>query len=174
MMGSSKSGIQATLYNPKRRIVHELALKHGENMQYDVEDSGEYKLCLTASKDMFDNLDPKQIKLRLTFSTEFYQQQKEKDGEPKKEEPTVNLENVATEGEFNALRKRIRKINRALDDIVAHQNWERQKESDYTSRQTKLNSNFVLLMTIQIVVVIASAVYSVINLRKYFVKKAIF
>jgi len=52
--------------------------------------------------------------------------------------------------------------------------YEREKEQDYTNRQGTLSSNFVLMVTFQIVVVIGSAVYTVMNLRKFFVKKHIF
>jgi hypothetical protein len=44
----------------------------------------------------------------------------------------------------------------------------------YEKNQTKLASNFFWLSVFQIVVVAASSAFSVWNLKKFFVKKAIF
>ena len=44
----------------------------------------------------------------------------------------------------------------------------------YEANQLKLSSNFFWLSVIQIIVVAASSAFSVWNLKKYFVKKAIF
>ena len=55
---------------------------------------------------------------------------------------------VATEGHFNDLRKRMKKILNGLTDIIAHQEFEREKEVEYTSHQQSLSSSFVLLMAL--------------------------
>ena len=72
------------------------------------------------------------------------------------------------------MRKRTKKILKAVDDIIAHQDWEREKETKYKEMHEKLSGNFVNLVIFQILIVLASAAYSVINLRKFFVKKAIY
>jgi hypothetical protein len=48
------------------------------------------------------------------------------------------------------------------------------KEQSYKEVTEKLSSHFVNLVVLQMAIVIGSAAYSVINLRKFFVKKAIY
>lgn len=84
------------------------------------------------------------------------------------------LKNAATEGHFYPLRKRMKKISKSVEDIIAHQEWEREKEQNYKEDTQNLSSHFVNMVIFQLLIVIASAVYSVINLRKFFVKKAIY
>ena len=52
--------------------------------------------------------------------------------------------------------------------------FQQEQEEQYEARAAALSSNFFWLSVFQILTVIASAGYSVWNLKKYFVKKAIF
>ena len=66
----------------------------------------------------------------------------------KKETTEEEVKSIATEGHFNDLRKRMKKILNGLTDIIAHQEFEREKEVEYTSHQQGLSSSFVLLMAL--------------------------
>lgn len=72
------------------------------------------------------------------------------------------------------LTRRTEKISRVIDDIIGHQNYERERESEYKSSLESLSNSFFNLVLIQLLVLIGAAAYSVINLRKFFVKKHIF
>lgn len=72
------------------------------------------------------------------------------------------------------LKKRTEKISKIIDDIIAHQNWEREKEQQYKDKLEQLSSSFFNLVMLQMVAVVASAAYSVYALRKFFVKKHIY
>jgi uncharacterized membrane protein len=61
-----------------------------------------------------------------------------------------------------------------IGEIIAHQQWEREKESQFTDKLRSLSNNFFNMVWLQIVVVAASAAFSVINLRKFFVRKHIY
>ncbi len=92
----------------------------------------------------------------------------------KQSEQKPDLQGVATEGHFAPLKKRTRKITKLIDDIIAHQDWEREKESQYKVNLESLSGSFFNLVLLQVAVLIGCAVYSVINLRKFFVKKHIY
>jgi len=81
---------------------------------------------------------------------------------------------AATVGQFQPLQRRTSKIERIIDDIIGHQNYEREREADYKTNLESLNSSFFRLCLLQILVVLGSAAFSVVSLRKFFVKKHIF
>ena len=84
------------------------------------------------------------------------------------------MTNAATEQTFEPLKSRIRKITRLVDEMIAHQSWEREKENQFNQNLRKLSSSFFSLVGVQIVIVVGSAVFSVISLRKFFVRKHIY
>jgi hypothetical protein len=61
-----------------------------------------------------------------------------------------------------------------VGEIIAHQQWEREKEGQFTDKLRRLSSNFFNMVWLQIAIVLGSAAFSVINLRKFFVRKHIF
>ena len=61
-----------------------------------------------------------------------------------------------------------------IDDIIAHQEMERTREIEYKKHLETLSSSFFNLIIVQMVIVLASAAFSVMNLRRFFVKKHIF
>ena len=75
---------------------------------------------------------------------------------------------------FSPLKKRTKRINQLIDDIIAHQNYEREKEQMYNSNIISLNSGFYLLVGLQVLILVGAAAFSVIALRKFFVKKHIY
>ena len=75
---------------------------------------------------------------------------------------------------FSPLKKRTKRINQLIDDIIAHQNYEREKEQKYNSNIISLNTGFFTLVAIQIFILVGAAAFSVIALRKFFVKKHIY
>ena len=81
---------------------------------------------------------------------------------------------VLTHGHFQPMRKKINKIYKRIIEIKQFQNFEREQEEMYEANQKRLSSNFFWLSSLQILVVAASSAYSVWNLKKFFVKKAIF
>ncbi len=72
------------------------------------------------------------------------------------------------------MRQGLKKIEKSLDDILAHQDHERDKEFNYLNMQVKFSAYFFYLTLGQLAVVLISVVFTVVNLRKFFVKKAIF
>ena len=72
------------------------------------------------------------------------------------------------------LNRRVEKISKVIDDIIAHQEYERERETEYKTKLSSLSGSFTNLVLVQILVVGAAAAYSVYNLRKFFVKKHIF
>jgi hypothetical protein len=72
------------------------------------------------------------------------------------------------------LKKRSTRIKQLVDDIIAHQDYERQKEQKYSSNLESLNSGFKFVVMLQIGVLVAAAIFSVISLRKFFVRKHIY
>ena len=84
------------------------------------------------------------------------------------------FEGAVTEGHFNVLQKRITKIENSLDEIIQYQTYEREQEVLYRDYQNSLYNNFWNLTALEIIMVCASAAYSVVSLRKFIVKKSIF
>ena len=76
-------------------------------------------------------------------------------------------------GSFDVLTKRINKINTALDSILEYQTYEREQENLFRHYQERLASSIFNMTLLEIILVIASAGYSVWSLRKFFVKKHI-
>ena len=83
-------------------------------------------------------------------------------------------ENAITEGHFSVLTRRIVKVSDTLDDIVSMQDFEREQEALYRDYQNSLYNNFWNLTALEILMVLGSSVYSIISLRKFFVKKSLF
>ena len=75
---------------------------------------------------------------------------------------------------FSPLKKRAKRINQLIDDIIAHQNYEREKEQKYKDNLVSLGSGFRFLVFVQIAILVGAAAFSVIALRKFFVKKHIY
>lgn len=75
---------------------------------------------------------------------------------------------------FKPLRARLEKLAQTVNDIIAHQQWDREKEAQYSENMRKLSTNFFNLVGLQMAIVVASAAFSVFSLRKFFVRKHIF
>ena len=82
-------------------------------------------------------------------------------------------EKAVTQGSFDVLSKRIRKINTSLDSIIDYQKYEREQENLFRDYQLRLSNSIFNMTLVEIILVIASAGYSVWSLRKFFVKKHI-
>lgn len=70
--------------------------------------------------------------------------------------------------------RRVDKISKVIDDIIAHQEHERGREQEYKNKLIDLASSFTNLVFVQMFIAISAAGYAVVNLRKFFVKKHIF
>lgn len=88
--------------------------------------------------------------------------------------PPLVLKDAATEGNFAPLLKRIKGTARLVNEIIAHQAWEREKEAKFNEKLRNFSSSFFNLVGLQIIIVVAGAAFSVISLRKFFVKKHIY
>ena len=88
--------------------------------------------------------------------------------------PLPVLKDAATEGHFAPLLKRIKGTARLVNEIIAHQSWEREKEAKFNEKLRNFSSNFFNLVGLQIIIVVAGAAFSVISLRQFFVKKHIY
>lgn len=86
----------------------------------------------------------------------------------------INGTNLPTERAFEPLKSRARKITKLADEMLAHQGWERQKENEFNQSLRSQASRYFGLVGLQIAVVVASAIFSVISLRKFFVRKHIY
>jgi hypothetical protein len=75
---------------------------------------------------------------------------------------------------FKPLRARLIKLTQIVNDIIAHQQWDREKEAKYNENIRSLSTNFFNLVGLQMAIVLASAAFSVFSLRKFFVRKHIF
>ena len=84
-----------------------------------------------------------------------------------------NYESSATQGQFQVLENRIKKIDKALDSAIQFQQYEREQENNYKDYQSRLYSSIFNMTVLEILLVLASAAYSVHSLRKFFVKKHI-
>ena len=82
-------------------------------------------------------------------------------------------ESAASQGAFDVLTKRIKKIDGSLDAIIEYQKYEREQENLFRDYQGRLASSIFNMTMLEILLVIASAAYSVWSLRKFFVKKHI-
>lgn len=81
--------------------------------------------------------------------------------------------NAATVGSFDVITKRINKVSKALDSVIAYQKYEHEQENLYRHYQERLASSIFNMTLLEITLVIASAAFSVYSLRKFFVKKHI-
>jgi hypothetical protein len=72
------------------------------------------------------------------------------------------------------MQKRAKKVYSMTEEIIAYQQWSREKKSDFVDRVRSLSSSFFNLMVLQILIVIGSAAFSVWNLRSFFVRKHIY
>jgi hypothetical protein len=70
--------------------------------------------------------------------------------------------------------RRVEKIDTVLVDIINYQKFERQQEKRFLKLQRGLSSSFFNMTLLELLIVFATAGYSVWSLRKFFVKKAIY
>jgi hypothetical protein len=61
-----------------------------------------------------------------------------------------------------------------LEDIINYQNYEREQENHFKDLQNSLYNSFFRMTLLELIIVCATAGYSVWSLRKFFVKKAIY
>lgn len=81
---------------------------------------------------------------------------------------------ATTEGHYMPLFRRVEKIQTVLDDIINYQNFEREQENRFKDLQRSLYNSFFNMTMLELLIVCATAGYSVYSLRKFFVKKAIY
>ena len=81
---------------------------------------------------------------------------------------------ATTEGHYMPLFRRVEKISSVLDDIINYQNYEREQENKFKDLQQQLYNSFFRMTMIELLIVAATAAYSVWSLRRFFVKKAIY
>lgn len=70
--------------------------------------------------------------------------------------------------------RRVEKIHTVLDDIINYQKFERDQENRFKDLQRSLYNSFFNMTMLELLIVCATAGYSVWSLRKFFVKKAIY
>jgi hypothetical protein len=70
--------------------------------------------------------------------------------------------------------RRVEKIQTVLEDIINYQNYEREQENRFKDLQNQLYNSFFNMTLLEMMIVAATAGYSVWSLRKFFVKKAIY
>eukprot|EP00347_Sterkiella_histriomuscorum_P018164 403346548 len=179
MLQNQNEGIQVTLESPQKEIVINQVVKSNDLIQYQSKQGGEFKLCVQITDTVFDQHKVKQVKAILKFSNEYYklseeQLAKEKQQSTVKKPDSALLDKAATVGQFMPLQRRVEKISKVIDDIIAHQDHEREREQDYKTKLQGLAGSFSNLVLVQILIVMGAAAYSVVNLRKFFVKKHIF
>lgn len=153
-----------------------------EQYEYDAEIGGEYKICIEFTESMFTQTDYKQIKTEVKFNSDFHRannaekknrQQFHKMEKERKAQEEKDM-NALTHGHFQPIRRRVNRIYKKILEIKQFQNYKREQEEMYEANQSKLSSNFMWLSVFQIVVVAISSAFSVWNLKKFCVKKAIF
>lgn len=81
---------------------------------------------------------------------------------------------ATTEGHYMPLFRRVEKIQTVLEDIINYQNYEREQENRFKDLQRQLYNSFFNMTLLEMMIVAATAGYSVWSLRKFFVKKAIY
>ena len=64
-------------------------------------------------------------------------------------------------------------MSMVVEDIIAHQSNEREREIKYKTNVSRMSSTFYYLILLELLILVGTAVYSVYNLRKFFVKKHI-
>lgn len=149
-------------------------------------------MCVRLTEAAFSLEETQLVKTKVLFASEFHRNRKTReekkrgmfDGEAnlidgdedegkfhsKPKEP----ENKATEGHFAPVKRRITKINQVIDDILNYQNYEREQENLFKDYQRSLYNGFFNMNVLEMIIVAASAGYSVYSLRKFFVKKHIY
>ena len=85
----------------------------------------------------------------------------------------AEYESAPSQGAFDILTKRIKKIDNSLDSIKEYQKYEREQENLYKEYSANLASSIFNMTMVEILLVIGSAAYSVWSLRAFFVKKHI-
>ena len=161
------------------------------NVQYEYETKteGEYRLCVRLGDEAWEALgetgrnSKRKIKTDIKFSAEFHRNQNKKlqktsknssdDGSFHVAAREAEYDNAVSKGAFDILTKRIKKIDNALDSIREYQKYEREQENLYKEYSASLASSIFNMTMIEIILVIASAAYSVWSLRSFFVKKHI-
>ncbi|TNV84016.1 hypothetical protein FGO68_gene3495 [Halteria grandinella] len=174
--------VDVELTTPDKQVLT-LKLKPEELLTYNSTKNGEFRLCIRIDSKVYDDpMGIKSIKTKLFFSNEYYNlnDTKRKPSQPTQEEKDPSglspdqLKQAATESHFAPLKNRIKKISSMVGEIIAHQQWEREKEGQFTDKLRRLTGNFFNMVWLQIAIVVGSAAFSVINLRKFFVRKHIF
>ncbi|CDW90498.1 transmembrane emp24 domain-containing protein eca-like [Stylonychia lemnae] len=178
MKNNPTEGIYFTLEDPENKVVLTKLAKSDELITHKSNISGEFKLCLLITEQTYLKHDVKQVKVILKYSNEYYKLNTSNADyiqvSKKEIEKQIQYQSAATQGQFMPITRRVDKIDKVIDDIIAHQDYEREREQEYKQKLESLSGSFFNLISVQIILVIGVAAYSVINLRKFFVKKHIF
>jgi hypothetical protein len=142
-------------------------VRSGEKFVHNSTQNGEYRLCISLTDGVFKAVEAeiKQIKVDFRYQNEFRKgtrislilsiagtadrkkQQYYTEGDAKAAKtPQDDLQNAAMEFHFSPLKKRAKRINQLIDDIIAHQNYEREKEQKYKDSLVSLGSGFRFLV----------------------------
>ena len=168
-----QDGINLSVVDKKGAKLYSGVVWPNEQYEYDAEGSGEYRVCVSMTDSMFIK-GFSQIKTQVKFASDFHREKNAKRGEVYKKPEAEEDTSMYKQGHFAPIRKRINKIYKKIIEIKQFQNYEREQEEMYEANQAKLASSFFWLSILQMAMVAASCVFSVWNLKKFFVKKAIF
>ena len=168
-------GINLGVFDKDGKKLYNGVVWPNEQYEYDADKGGEYKICVSLTDSMYMK-GYSQIKTQVKFASEFHRdkQANKKGEEVHTKQQTVEEEPSLKQGHFAPIRRRINRIYKQIIEIKQFQNYEREQEEMYESNQKGLSSSFFWLSVFQIIVVAASSAFSVWNLKKFFVKKAIF
>jgi len=187
-----EEGVHLRLTDTKGNTLFGGSVSHNTQYEYETEEASQYTLCVSLTDAAFALDETQLVKTKVLFASEFHRNRKIREERKRGMfEGEANLidgtedegrfhskpkepENKATEGHFAPVKRRISKINQVIDDILNYQNYEREQENLFKDYQRSLYNGFFNMNVLEMIIVAASAGYSVYSLRKFFVKKHIY
>ncbi|CDW87210.1 transmembrane emp24 domain-containing protein 11-like [Stylonychia lemnae] len=171
----SKSGIKITIFDPNGIQIEKYTLQQETHKGYQkiLKTQGLHRICVRASKALFIR-DPN-MKYEVSLQIEANYAPTTKEVEELKNNPGLNpFSNYVTKDHIDKVDIEIDTLQKKALTILQDQRRQFERQTEHQKEYEKFSSNFVLFVSIQILIIIGTVVWQILSLRKFFVQKNIF
>eukprot|EP00825_Cyclidium_porcatum_P021270 TRINITY_DN23776_c0_g1_i1.p1 TRINITY_DN23776_c0_g1~~TRINITY_DN23776_c0_g1_i1.p1 ORF type:complete len:218 (-),score=47.32 TRINITY_DN23776_c0_g1_i1:239-892(-) len=164
LSNSTTEGVKLQIKNPEQKILKEVLTTKGQDEQsskgkysFATPIGGEYKFCVQTTTSHWLKENAKiRYGLRLQVG-EIY-----------------DTQNAVTNKELLELQKKMQLAQSKANDFIKYQDMQRKEEDELSSANLSINERVVIFTVLQTIIILASGIFQIISLRKYFIQKRLF
>eukprot|EP00347_Sterkiella_histriomuscorum_P011358 403372758 len=170
---TSKQGIQVSVFDPSGREVetYQLLQETHKGFQKIIQTNGVHRICIHGSRDIFNK--DVNIKYEMSIQIEGTHVHADTD-EHAQQQSGFSADSFVTREHIDKVDIEIDLLLKKAETIVQDQRRQRERQLEHQNEYERFSSNFVLIVSVQISVIVITVVWQIISLKNFFVQKNIF